>query len=112
MKLLILLVRAYQLIISPVLHALTGPMSGCRYQPTCSQYAIDAMRVHGILKGLWLGTKRIFRCAPWGHQGWDPVPGWETWVAAHPEHAHTRKADEPGGCIPQVSEDKNPCQKP
>jgi len=64
----ILLVRFYQLAISPWLG------NNCRYQPTCSSYMIDALKEHGLLKGLWLGTKRIVRCHPWGGHGYDPVP--------------------------------------
>ena len=64
----ILLVRFYQLAISPWLG------SNCRYQPTCSSYMIEALKEHGLLKGLWLGTKRIGRCHPWGGHGYDPVP--------------------------------------
>ncbi len=66
--LLLLPIRFYKAYISPLL-----PPS-CRYIPTCSQYAIDAILIHGPLKGLWLGTKRILRCAPWGGSGYDPVP--------------------------------------
>lgn len=64
----ILLVRFYQLAISPWIG------SNCRYQPTCSSYMIEALKEHGLLKGLWLGTKRIGRCHPWGGHGYDPVP--------------------------------------
>ena len=64
----ILLVRFYQLAISPWLG------SNCRYQPTCSSYMIEALKEHGLLKGWWLGTKRIGRCHPWGGHGYDPVP--------------------------------------
>ena len=46
----------------------------CRYTPTCSQYAIDAVKKHGALKGVWLATKRILKCHPWGGSGYDPVP--------------------------------------
>lgn len=48
--------------------------AACRYQPTCSQYMVDALKKHGPLKGLWLGSKRILRCHPWGGSGYDPVP--------------------------------------
>lgn len=65
---LIIPVRIYQWVISPWL-----PKT-CRYEPTCSQYAIDALRIHGPLKGLLLGTKRILSCHPWGGHGHDPVP--------------------------------------
>ncbi|MCC8037210.1 MAG: membrane protein insertion efficiency factor YidD [Bacteroidales bacterium] len=67
-KLLILPIRFYQLAISPML-----PQS-CRYVPTCSQYAIEALQKHGALKGSWLAIKRICRCHPWGGSGYDPVP--------------------------------------
>ena len=62
------MVRFYQLAISPWLG------SNCRYQPTCSSYMIEALKEHGLVKGLWLGTKRIGRCHPWGSSGYDPVP--------------------------------------
>ena len=66
--LLIIPVRLYQWAISPWL-----PRT-CRYQPTCSEYAIESLRVHGPVRGLFLGTKRILSCHPWGGQGYDPVP--------------------------------------
>jgi len=69
-----LLIRSYQICISPVLTLLTGPHAGCRYQPTCSQYFLEAVEAHGALRGSWLGLKRLLRCHPWGGQGWDPVP--------------------------------------
>ncbi|MCC6447122.1 MAG: membrane protein insertion efficiency factor YidD [Chitinophagaceae bacterium] len=69
LKILILIIKTYQLLLSPIL----GP-SKCRYTPTCSEYAIEALKKYGILKGLWLGFKRIFRCAPWGGHGYDPLP--------------------------------------
>lgn len=75
--LLCLLVRGYQIFISPPLHFLSGPMGGCRYLPTCSQYFIDAVKTHGSLRGSWMGLCRICRCHPWGGQGYDPVPGCE-----------------------------------
>ncbi|MCH4830988.1 MULTISPECIES: membrane protein insertion efficiency factor YidD [Flavobacterium] len=65
---LVFLVRIYQYIISPLMPA------ACRYQPTCSQYMVDALKKHGPLKGLWLGSKRILRCHPWGGSGYDPIP--------------------------------------
>ncbi|MCS6822989.1 MAG: membrane protein insertion efficiency factor YidD [Cytophagaceae bacterium] len=67
-QMFILLIRLYQLTISPLL-----PMS-CRYTPTCSEYSIQAIRKHGIFKGVWLSVKRISRCHPWGGHGHDPVP--------------------------------------
>jgi putative membrane protein insertion efficiency factor len=65
---LILLVKLYQVILSPML----GPK--CRYTPTCSTYAIQALQKYGAWKGSWLAIKRLSRCHPWGGQGYDPVP--------------------------------------
>jgi len=48
--------------------------SSCRHIPTCSQYAVEALKIHGPFKGLWLTIKRISRCNPWGTSGYDPVP--------------------------------------
>ena len=48
--------------------------SSCRYTPTCSRYALEALRRHGAIKGSWLAIKRILRCHPWGGSGYDPVP--------------------------------------
>ena len=67
-NLLAVLIRTYQLVISPVL------AGSCRYQPTCSQYAQDAIDLHGPFKGSWLAVKRVARCHPWGSSGFDPVP--------------------------------------
>lgn len=58
----------YRRCISPML-----PPS-CRFTPTCSEYALEALRKHGAIKGLWLTVKRISRCHPWGGSGYDPVP--------------------------------------
>ncbi len=67
-------VRFYRLVFSPwVGH-------GCRYQPTCSAYSLEAFERHGAIKGLYLTIRRILRCHPWGAHGYDPVPG------ADPEH--------------------------
>jgi putative membrane protein insertion efficiency factor len=70
--LLILLVRVYRWTLSPLLVALFGAQ--CRYEPSCSVYAIDAVRRHGALSGAWLAAKRLARCQPWGGCGCDPVP--------------------------------------
>ena len=67
-RILILPIRGYQLFISPAL-----PPT-CRFYPSCSQYAVEALRVHGALKGSWLTIRRIGRCHPWHWSGYDPVP--------------------------------------
>ncbi|GAB2177017.1 membrane protein insertion efficiency factor YidD [Dongia sp. agr-C8] len=64
-------VRAYQWFISPLL-----PPS-CRFAPTCSAYAIEALQRHGLIRGAYLTTRRLLRCHPWGGSGYDPVPGHE-----------------------------------
>ena len=64
----IFLIKIYQVVISPLLPA------SCRYTPTCSVYAIDALRIHGPFKGGWMALKRISSCHPWGGHGYDPVP--------------------------------------
>ena len=64
----ILLIRFYQKCISPY------PPASCRFTPTCSQYALEAFRKYGPLKGFRLSLKRILRCHPWGGSGYDPVP--------------------------------------
>ena len=65
---LILLVRAYQVTLSPL-------FSGCcRFEPSCSNYMIEALQTHGVVKGLYLGIMRLLRCHPFGKSGYDPVP--------------------------------------
>ena len=63
------LIRFYQVAISPRLPA------SCRFQPTCSAYALEAVERHGVLKGSRLAAWRLLRCHPWGGMGFDPVPG-------------------------------------
>lgn len=63
-----LIIRFYQIAISPYL-----PPT-CRYQPTCSHYAMEALNKHGLFKGVFLAAKRILSCHPWGGSGYDPVP--------------------------------------
>ena len=65
---LVQLLRLYRVAISPWLGA------NCRFDPSCSSYAIEALQTHGILKGTWLAARRIGRCHPWGGSGYDPVP--------------------------------------
>jgi hypothetical protein len=72
---LIALVRLYRLTLSPAKAFLFGPAAQCRFEPSCSQYAIDALKTHGAITGGWLAAKRVCRCHPWGECGEDPVPG-------------------------------------
>ena len=65
---LLILIRGYQLIISPLLG------SNCRFMPTCSEYAMESLRSHGLIKGIYLTVKRIGKCHPWGGHGYDPIP--------------------------------------
>ncbi len=67
-------VRAYRLVASPWVG------NGCRYQPTCSAYMLEALALHGAVRGTYMGVRRILRCHPWGGHGYDPVPG------ADPDH--------------------------
>lgn len=62
------LIRFYQAAISPYLG------QNCRYTPTCSEYSVQALEKHGVIKGSWLSLKRIVSCGPWGGHGFDPVP--------------------------------------
>ena len=69
MKYLVIIpIWIYQRTISPWLP------NACRYEPTCSNYMLEAVRKHGVFKGTWLGIRRLLRCAPWGGHGFDPVP--------------------------------------
>jgi len=81
--LLRVLIKGYQWLISPVLPG------NCRFYPTCSAYALQAVDDHGPFKGAWLGVKRILRCHPWNDGGYDPVP-----FRHHEDHTH--KSD--GSC--------------
>ena len=71
---LILLVRVYQRTLSPALPVFLGPTCGCRFTPTCSHYAIDALRTHGALYGIFLAVVRLLKCTPLHPGGEDPVP--------------------------------------
>jgi len=62
------IIKFYQIVISPVM----GP--SCRHYPTCSQYFIESLKTHGVLRGLYLSVRRIWRCRPGGSHGYDPVP--------------------------------------
>ena len=69
---LLALIVVYRWCISPVLHALMP--TGCKYQPTCSRYASEAIEIHGAMHGGWLALRRLLRCHPFAPGGFDPVP--------------------------------------
>ncbi len=72
-RILILCVRAYQVVLSPLFRGC------CRFEPSCSNYAIEALQVHGAFKGVLLATWRLLRCHPFGSYGYDPVPPKGRW---------------------------------
>jgi putative membrane protein insertion efficiency factor len=65
---ILVLIYFYKIVLSPLMP------SSCRFQPTCSSYFIEALKIHGPFKGTYLGINRISRCHPWGKNGYDPVP--------------------------------------
>jgi len=71
---LVCFVRLYQGLVSPAKVFFFGPLARCRFSPTCSEYAIEAIGKHGAMAGGWLALKRLGRCHPWGGCGVDPVP--------------------------------------
>jgi len=72
---LVAALRIYRAVLSPVLTFVFTPLGfGCRFRPTCSEYAADAVRTHGAWRGSSLALRRICRCHPWGGSGYDPVP--------------------------------------
>ena len=83
----IALVRAYQIVLSPLKGFLFGSASCFRYLPTCSCYAIESFRAHGLFRGAILTVHRLLRCHPWGGSGFDPVP-----TPALKPHPHSPKA--------------------
>jgi putative membrane protein insertion efficiency factor len=82
--LLIIPVKIYQWVLSPWLPG------ACRYTPTCSHYAVDALKKHGPIKGLFLAVRRIFSCHQWGGWGWDPVPEKDAFSWKKPEAQKNR----------------------
>jgi putative membrane protein insertion efficiency factor len=73
-------IRLYRYLLAPLL------MPACRYAPSCSEYALEALAEHGALKGGWLAVRRICRCHPWGGSGFDPVPPRQPSGCAHRHH--------------------------
>ncbi|MEI6193353.1 MAG: membrane protein insertion efficiency factor YidD [Verrucomicrobiota bacterium] len=84
-------IRAYRWTISPAQLFLFGSTGGCRFTPTCSQYAVESISLHGSVTGGYLAAKRICRCHPWGGCGHDPVPAFGVRRSAFgifPKHTH------------------------
>jgi putative membrane protein insertion efficiency factor len=73
-QLLLMVVRGYRWLLSPLKTALLGPAARCRFTPTCSAYAMEAISQHGAWRGSLLAGRRLCRCHPWGGCGHDPVP--------------------------------------
>jgi len=80
---LIFALRLYRAVVSPALAAMCGPMGRCRFTPSCSQYALEAVRRHGALAGSWLAVRRLCRCHPWGGCGEDPPPNHQLPTVLH-----------------------------
>lgn len=68
-----LVIRFYQRVLGPMLKFTAGPAAGCRFTPSCSNYFLQAVELHGPGRGAWYGICRILRCHPWGGSGYDPV---------------------------------------
>lgn len=69
------LIRVYQLVFSPMKYFFFGANAGCRFSPSCSQYALECFKTLPLFRAIYLSIYRILRCNPWGGQGYDPVPG-------------------------------------
>jgi putative membrane protein insertion efficiency factor len=85
-RLAVFFIRFYQWFVSPLL-----PRS-CRFEPSCSEYAAEAMTRHGLLRGGWLTLRRVSRCHPWGGWGFDPVPALPAACKGHEHPAHSSRA--------------------
>jgi uncharacterized protein len=95
--LLVCALRLYRWVLSPLKLFLFGPLCRCRFAPSCSDYAGQAIQRHGALPGAWLAFKRIARCHPWGGSGFDPVPD------AYPCHCCSTAHPDPSLPAPAVS---------
>lgn len=78
----VFLIRGYQRVLSPLKRVWLGPGAGCRFVPTCSEYALQCFKLQPAHRAAWLSARRIARCHPWGGSGYDPPPGSE---AAFPD---------------------------
>ena len=87
------IIRLYRWLVSPVLTQLFNPNGLCRFNPSCSEYALQAIQTHGALRGSWLAFKRILRCNPWGSFGFDPVPPKHGQGCGCGGHAHSSKTE-------------------
>lgn len=83
---LIVAIRFYRWVLSPAKAAIFGPLGRCRFTPSCSAYALQAIQHHGALRGGWLALRRIARCHPWGGCGHDPVPKYPIDKPSRPRH--------------------------
>ena len=90
-RLIWLAIRGYQIFIGPILKWLGGGSTGCRFEPSCSQYFLEAVETHGAARGSWLGICRLGRCQPWGGQGFDPVPPIKPAAEAHHASPESRQ---------------------
>ena len=86
-RLIRICIRGYQLMISPVIG------QRCRFQPTCSNYALEAVEEHGVIKGSYLAIKRVLRCHPWGSGGYDPVPSTSSHNSANNQSETKHESD-------------------
>jgi putative membrane protein insertion efficiency factor len=113
---LVLSIRVYRCVISPAKIFLLGSLSQCRFTPSCSAYALEAVRRHGAMFGSWLSIKRLCRCNPWGGCGEDPVPqlsrpsGQEASLSANQPTDIPGRAQTPISTRPLFSRKTQPCR--
>ncbi len=81
----ICVLKLYRWVISPAKTAIFGPLARCRFVPSCSEYCIEAVRAHGVIRGGWLTLRRLCRCHPFGGCGYDPVPDAKSNPSAEPQ---------------------------
>lgn len=87
-RLLRALLAVYKYVFSPFLHALNGPGGGCKFQPSCSEFAVLAWQEHGALRGGWMACRRVLRCHPFSRGGFDPVPARPDGGSGITTHSH------------------------